>query len=210
LTVDLGDGQGMVATTTTLGTSTATAAFGQTEVLTATVNAAAGTPLGTVTFLDGSTVLGTVPVNTNGQAILAVSLDVGNHALTAAFAGSGGFTDSSSPGAAVTVNRAATAAALGSSAKPAVTGRAVTFTATVAAVAPGSGAPSGTVTFLVGKKVVARVTLDGNGQARIRRSFARTGRLTLRAVYGGDAHFAGSSQSLTDPVRRRHPGRQRG
>src|SRR5262249_27307211 len=83
LTVNLGDGQGTVATTTTLRTSTATPVFGQTMVLTATVNSAAGTPTGSVTFRDGNTVLGTVPVNAAGQATLTVSLGVGDHALTA-------------------------------------------------------------------------------------------------------------------------------
>ena len=109
LTVNLGDGQAAAATTTTLSTSTAYAVFGQAEVLTATVSSPTGTPTGSVTFLDGNTVLGTAPVNAAGQAILAVSLGVGNHALTASFAGSGDFTGSSSAVVVVTVDRAATA-----------------------------------------------------------------------------------------------------
>jgi len=107
----------------------------------------------------------------------------------------------------VTVNRDATTVALGSSVKRAVTGRAVAFTTTVAAVKPGAGMPTGTVTFFVGKKVVARLTLDANGQASIRRIFSRTGLLTVRAVYSGDAHFAAGTQSITARLRRRHPGR---
>src|SRR5262249_34935690 len=43
------------ATTTTLNTSVPSAVFGQTQTLTATVNSAAGTPPGTVTFFDGNT-----------------------------------------------------------------------------------------------------------------------------------------------------------
>jgi hypothetical protein len=208
LTVDLGDGQSTAtATTTTLGTSTATAVFGQAEVLTATVSSPAGPPTGFVTFLDRGTVMGTAPVDANGQAVLAVSLGVGDHSLTASFAGSGGFTGSNSAAAAVTVNRAATTVALGSSARPAVTRRAVTFTATAAAVAPGAGTPTGTVTFFVGKKMVARVTLDANGQASIRRIFSRTGPLTVRAVYSGDASFATGTQSITARLRHRHPRR---
>jgi hypothetical protein len=206
LTVNVVDGQA-TPTTTTLGTSTATAVFGQTEVLTATVSSLAGTPTGLVTFLDGGTVVGTAPVNAAGQAVLAVSLGVGDHALTASFAGNGGFTGSNSVAAAVTVNRAATTIALGSSVKRPATGRAVPFTATVAAVKPGAGMPTGTVTFFVGKKVVTRLTLDANGQASIRRIFSRTGLLTVRAVYSGDAHFAASTQSITARLRRRHPGR---
>src|SRR5262249_22145799 len=134
------------ATTTTLSTSTATAVFGQPVTLTAAVTSAAGVPTGTVTFLDGNTVLGTAQVNA-GQATLPVSLGVGNHALTASFAATGNFANSTSAAVAVTVNRAATAAALASSLNPAVTGQALTFTATVTAVAPGAGAPTGTVTF---------------------------------------------------------------
>jgi Ca2+-binding RTX toxin-like protein len=207
LTVDLGGGQAAAATTTMLSTSTATAVFGQAEVLTATVSSPAGTPTGTVTFLEGNSALGTVPVDAEGQAILPVSLGVGNHALTASFAGSGGFTGSGSAAATVTINRAATRVALASSVNPAVAGRAATFTATVAAVAPGAGAPTGTVTFFVGHNVLARLTLDANGQARITRSFSRTGLFTIRAVYIGDAHLAASSQALTEQVNR-HPRRR--
>jgi Ca2+-binding RTX toxin-like protein len=199
LTVNLGDGQGAAATTTTLRTSAATAVFGQAVLLRATVNSAAGTPTGTITFRDGNTVLGTAPVNANGQATLAVSLGAGAHALTASFAGTGGFTDSSSGAAAVTVSRAATAVTLASSVNPVPVGQAVTFTATVRGPA-GAGVPTGTVTFLVGNTVVARVTLDANGQARLRRSFWSRGLFAVRAVFSGDAHFAGSSRSLTMQV----------
>jgi hypothetical protein len=48
--------------------------------------------------------------------------------------------------------------------------------------------------------VVARVTLDANGQARFTGVFARTGRFTIRAVYSGDGNFAASSQSFTEQV----------
>jgi hypothetical protein len=79
----------------------------------------------------------------------------------------------------------------------------VTFTATAAAVVPGAGTPTGTVTFMVRNVVVARVRLDANGQARISRSYWGPGRFTIRAVYSGDADFAASSQSLTERVTRR-------
>ena len=145
-------------TTTTLSTSSATAVFGQPVTLTATVISTAGVPTGTVTFRDGTTVLGTATVNAAGQATLAVSLGVGSHALTASFAGTGDFGDSTGI-ADLTVNRAATTVALGSSVNPAVTGQAVTFTATVAAVAPGAGTPTGTVTFRDGNVVLGTVAV---------------------------------------------------
>src|SRR5262249_19164851 len=90
-------------TTTTLSTSIAPAVFGQTEVLTATVTSPAGAPAGAVTFRDGNTVLGAAPLDGSGHAILRVSLGVGSHTLTAAFTGSGGFTDSASAAVALIV-----------------------------------------------------------------------------------------------------------
>src|SRR5262249_13868446 len=153
---------------------------------------------GTVTFRDGNTVLGVAQVNAAGQATLLVSLGVGNHTLTASFAG-GDFGDSTSAAVTETVNRAATAVALGSSVNPAVAGRAVTFTAPVRHPA-GSGTPTGIVTFLVGKVVVARVRLNAAGRASFTRRFAARGRFVIRAFYGGDGHFAASSKFITEQV----------
>jgi hypothetical protein len=52
----------------------------------------------------------------------------------------------------------------------------------------------------VGNTVVARVTLDANGQARLRGSFSVAGRYTIRAVYSGDATYDASEQSLAEQV----------
>jgi hypothetical protein len=200
LTVNLGDGQGAAATTTTLRTSTATAVFGQTVLLTATVNAAAGTPTGTVTFLDGDTVLGMAPVNTAGQAVLAVSLAVGNHELTAVYGGSNSFTSSTSAAVTETVNPAATSVALGSSVNPAALGQAVTFTATIVPVVSGPGMPTGTVTFKDGDVVLGMVAVGTGGTATFATRFAAAGGQVITAVYSGDASFVGSSQTLTEQV----------
>ena len=179
-----------VATTTTLDTSAPTVVFGEPVLLTASVSSKPGAPTGTVTFLDGTTVLGTAQVDAAGQATLAVSLGVGNHALTASFAGTGGFADSTSAAVTETVNRAATRVGLASSVNPAVTGQAVTFTATVGALAPGAGTPTGTFTFQDGNVVLGTVAvgaarhgdvhdqLRGRGRPRHHRGLQR--RLELR------------------------------
>jgi streptogramin lyase len=187
-------------TTTTLGASAPTAVFGQAETLTATVNSPAGVPTGTVTFLDGNTVLGTAQLNAAGQAALTVSLGVGNHQLTAVYGGTGGFAGSTSAAAAVTVNRAATAVSLRSSVNPAVTGQAVTFTATVAAAAPGAGTPSGTVKFKDGSVVLGTVAVGAGGQASFTTIFSAAGSHNVTAVYSGDANFVGKSRTLTEQV----------
>src|SRR5262245_40162418 len=186
-------------TGTDLSTSTATAVFGQRVTLTAGVTSDAGLPTGTVTFRDGTTVLGTAPVNAAGQATLAVSLGVGNHELVASFAGTGNFADSTGV-ADVTVNRAATTVSLGSSANPAATGQAVTFTARVAAVAPGAGTPTGSVTFKDGAVILGTVAVRADGTAPLTTSFAATGGHAITAVYNGDPNFVGTSQTITEPV----------
>ncbi|WP_406698437.1 FG-GAP-like repeat-containing protein [Singulisphaera sp. Ch08] len=188
------------ATTTTLDTSTATAVFGQIELLTATVSSQAGTPIGFVTFRDGNTVLGFEPVDATGKATVPVSLGIGTHALTATFSGANGFAASDSAATAVTVNPAATTVALRSSVNPAVTGQTVTFTATVAAVAPGGGTPTGTVTFKDGNVVVGTVAVGTGGTATFTTSFAAAGGHVITAVYSGNPIFVASSQALTEQV----------
>jgi hypothetical protein len=60
--------------------------------LTATVSSTVSTPTGTVTFLDGTTPLGTGAVNPSGIATLPVStLAVGSHSITAVYSGDTNF-----------------------------------------------------------------------------------------------------------------------
>jgi hypothetical protein len=201
LTVNLGDGQGTTATTTTLRASTPTAVFGQTELLTATVTSRVGTPSGTVAFFDGNMVLAMVPINAAGQATLLVSLGVGNHVLTAVFEGNSGFAASTSAVMAETVDRAATATALSPSASPAVAGQTIAFTAIVTAIAPGAGAPTGTITFLDGGTVLGTAALSADGRATlITAGFAAAGGHAITAIYSGDSSFAVSSQAVAVQV----------
>jgi Ca2+-binding RTX toxin-like protein len=200
LNVNLGDGQPAAATTTTLRGPTTTTVFGQTVVLTATVSAMAGVPTGTVTFLDRNDVLGNAPIDAAGRATLMVSPGVGNHALTAVFGGSGGFAASSSAVVAGTVNQAATVIALNPSLNPTVAGQPVTFTATVAAVAPGAGKPTGTVVFMDGEVVVGTAAVGVDGTAIFTTSFAGRDLHAVTAVYSGDRNFVGSSRTMTEQV----------
>jgi hypothetical protein len=56
--------------------------------LTATVTARSGHPTGTITFKDGSTTLGSAPVDAMGKAALPVTFTVaGNHSITAGYGG---------------------------------------------------------------------------------------------------------------------------
>ncbi|HJZ91627.1 MAG TPA: Ig-like domain-containing protein, partial [Gemmataceae bacterium] len=203
LTVNLGDGQDAgVTTTTTLRTSTATAVFGQPVTLTANVSSAAGSPTGGfVTFRAGNSVLGTALVDANGQATLTLPLGIGSTTLTASFAGTGNFANSTSAGVALTVNPAATSVALTSSASPVVAGQSVTFTAAVSVLAPGVGVPAGTVTFMDGNVILGTRALGPTGTTSFTTSFAAAGGHAITAVYNGNFTLqASTSQALTEQV----------
>jgi arabinogalactan endo-1,4-beta-galactosidase len=90
------------STSTTLTASGAVIYPGQNVTLTATVSSAAGTPTGTVTFLNGSTQLGTDSLNASGVATYIGTLSPGVNSLTAHYAGTTAFTASSSTSITVT------------------------------------------------------------------------------------------------------------
>jgi hypothetical protein len=88
------------STSTGLSTSANPSILNQSLMLTATVAAVAsatGTPLGTVTFKDGATAIGTATLNANGQATLTISsFGVGSHLITAVYMGDSNFNGSAS------------------------------------------------------------------------------------------------------------------
>ena len=83
-----------------------------------------------------------------------------------------------------------------------VTDQAATFTATVAAVAPGAGTSTGTVTFEEGDVILGTFAVGGGGTATFTTSFAGVGGHVITAVYGGAPAFVASSQALTEQVNR--------
>jgi ELWxxDGT repeat protein len=94
-------------TTTTATASANPVLVNQALTLTATVQASspgAGTPTGTVEFIDLTTTLGTGTLNSAGKATFITStLAVGTHAITASYGGDNNFTGSLSPILAETV-----------------------------------------------------------------------------------------------------------
>jgi Big-like domain-containing protein len=86
-------------TLTSVTASVNPSSFGQTIILDAAItpaNGAPGIPSGSVTFKEGSTVLGSVPVNAFGHALFSYAgLSIGNHNIAADFAGTNGWLGSS-------------------------------------------------------------------------------------------------------------------
>jgi hypothetical protein len=72
---------------------------------------------------------------------------------------------------------------------PAPVRGAVTCTAKVTAVSPGTGAPTGTVSFIEGDTTLATVQLSIDGTAAFTISTLVTGTHAIVAAYGGDTDF---------------------
>ena len=211
-----GDGNFTASTSVTLSqvvnkanTSTAVissvnpSVFRQSVTLTATVTATApgsGTPTGTVTFKDGSTTLGNGTLQINGNATFSTSaLSVGNHTITATYNGDGNFTASTSAALSQVVNKANTSTAVISSVNPSVFGQSVTLTATVTATAPGSGTPTGTVTFKDGSTTLGTGTLS-SGKATFTTTSLSVATHSITAVYGGSSNYNGSTSVALSQV----------
>ncbi|MFS0725211.1 Ig-like domain repeat protein [Paenibacillus sp. 1P07SE] len=192
---------GQAGTSTSVATLQAASVSGERVTFTATVTVAApgtGTPGGSVTFKNGAAVLDTVTLD-DGEAILEVSdLQVGTHTITAEYTGDDSFAGSSGD-VDQTVGKADTVITVSSSQATSVSGELVTFTATVTVAAPGSGMPSGSVTFRNGTKVLDTVPLD-SGSATLALSNLAVGSHTITAEYRGDDSFGGSSSTVDQTV----------
>jgi hypothetical protein len=188
----------------TLTSSPNPSQFGQTVKLSATVTAT-GTisgrpaPTGTIMFLDGTTVLGTITLANGKAAFSSSTLAVGIHSITAVYSGDSFFNPNTSSILKQTVNKTSTTTTVTSSQNPSTFGQAVTFTATVASST--TGTPTGTVTFKDGTKVIGNGRLNTSGQATFTTSSLARGSHSITAVYKGDTNFKTSaSPVLTQTV----------
>jgi hypothetical protein len=201
-------------TTTTLtsanapGGESGPSVWGQPVTFTASVAANApgsGTPLGTVTFLDGSNVLGVEPLSggtdSDTATVTTAALSVGNHAIEASYNPDGPDYLTSQDAINQAVNQAQTATSVtqnGSS----VQGQAVTFTASVTAVAPGAGTPTGTVEFEINGADIfggpVAVSPGGGGSTATSPPIANLtpGQYQVTALYSGDIDFLTSTETI--------------
>ena len=193
-------------TITTTSSALSASVFGQSVTLTASVSRSGTTlvPTGTLTFLDGGTVLGTSTLNGTGRATYTTtSFSVGSQVITVVYGGDVNFFGSTSDPVFLTVSQASTCTAVTSSLNPAAAGQAISFTAVVSgqwSVVSGQW-PSGVLTFQDGGTPLGTVAINGSGAATFSTTTINAGRHTISAVYGGDSGFAGStSVALTQTV----------
>jgi len=171
--------------------------FGQAVMLTATLTSEMGPPGNgeSLSFIEGSTTLGTVPL-VNGIATLDIaSLASGWHYIQASYAGDAIWGASTSGSLALNVQKAPTTTTVSSSINPSIYGVTVTYAAQVSSDA---GYPTGTITFKQGQTVLGTMTLV-NGVARLSNT-PTTGSHTIYATYNPSGSFAGGSASLIQVV----------
>ncbi len=189
----------------TLASSANPAVFGQPVIFTATValNAPNGSSIpyltGTVSFYDGTTMLGLPVAVVDQQGVITASLtwsslSVSNsHTIKAIYHGS---VDDSASVVTITqkVSPASTVTTVGASPAATQVGQAVTLTATVMAAGPGSGTPTGTVRFVdstTGASLGSAALSIGT--ASLSTSAIPAGTNSINAIYSGSTNYLGGS-----------------
>jgi hypothetical protein len=199
---------GKAASATAVSSSVNPSVFGQAVTFSATVSAVApgvGTPTGQVQLvIDGANVGTPVALVAGSASFPSIStLSVGAHTVAVKYLGDSNFATSTGNLPTQTVNKASTKTTPGSTPNPSVFNQAVTFTATVSAVAPVAGTPTGTVTFTFGGALLCTGTLSGGTTSCLYASglnLLPAGSDTVTATYNGDINFLTSNNTITQTV----------
>lgn len=173
------------------------------------------TPTGKVTLTDTTyavnspgvltttttTLASNLPLDATGHATYTSSaLTADKHFLTVNYSGDPNFS-AGSASLVQFVHAGGSITTLASSSNPSIAGQLVTYTATVAAAPPGSGTPTGMVTFQDGSTVLAQVPVNGSGVASFSTTKLEPGSHTLTATYASDTNFAAGSGSVVQVVK---------
>jgi Big-like domain-containing protein len=188
--------------TTSVASSANPSSISQPVTFTATVNAVpagAGIPTGMVTFQDGATVIGQVPLNSSGVAsITSSTLNPGSHSIAATYVSDTLFAASS--GSTNQVVQNGTATTVTSSSTPSSFGQFVSFTATVTPSSGAPGIPTGSVAFKDGATLLGTVQLGANGKASFGTSALSIGSHNITADFVGTNGWLNSSGTVAQVV----------
>ncbi len=195
----------VAVSSSSVSSSVAAPVWGQPVSFVATITAPGGPATsGTVQWSVGGAPVGApVSVGPDGAAQLGpvTDLAVGSDQVTAAYSGTSQIAPATGEDD-IVVGKAATSTRL--------TVTAASLVATVAAVPPGAGTPTGFVTFVVNGSTLGNAPLSPSGTATLPNP--SPGVRTVSAAYGGDASFTGSSASnattnpaITAVVTSKHP-----
>jgi hypothetical protein len=181
----------LVATTTTVSGSPNPSTYGQSVTFTATVTRSAGTatPSGTVTFKEGAATLGTGALSGSGASATATysrsDLSVGNHTITAEYAGDATFSASSGSTLPVqAVNKASST---------------ITVTGTTSFTYSGSaqGPDTADVTGSGGAVTYSYAGTGGTTYGPSATKPTAAGAYSVTATVAADANYNGASSSAT-------------
>ena len=175
--------------------------YGSSLTLAVTITGPPFTPTGSVTFKDGSTVIGSGTLDASGKTSMTTStLTGGSHSLTATYSGDSNHVSSTSATLSETISRAAPVATTpASSVNPSTYGQSVAFSTTVS----GAGiTPTGTVTWLDGAAILGTSTLGSGGATSFSTTALAAGSHGITASYAGDGNYAAVvSAAVTQVVR---------
>jgi hypothetical protein len=188
-------------TRTTISTTTPSVVGGQAVKLKATVVVVAGTgsPTGTVTFREGTTVLAFATLALSGSTetarVSVTTLAIGSHTIIATYGGSATDASSTSLPLSVTVkpNASTTTVVATATATPGRT----KLNTRVKVVLPGKGIPTGLVTYVIDGAAPQVVALDATGKAPLTVTFPVGSVHHVTATYGGSSSVLASSGTLT-------------
>jgi len=187
-----------IAATTSASLQAAAASFGQPTRLKATVatlSPGVGKANGSVTFMDGTTALGTAGL-VNGVATFNVKLPVGAHILSAVYSGNASFAASTAAAIAYAVTKAQPAVGFTASPGSPKFGGNVTLHIDVKAATPGAAKPTGSVLIMDGTTIGGSGPIVG-GSLGIQTTHLSKGTHTLTATYAGDGDYLAASAGLT-------------
>jgi hypothetical protein len=144
----------------------------------------------TASLVQGTPGFSTSATNSSPVGAYAITPSVGSLAAT-------NYSFTTFNNGTLTINQAGSTLVVTTSANPSPTGSNVTLTATLTAVSPASGTPTGTVQFLAdGGALGAPASLSG-GVASLTTNGLAHGTHTLTAHYAGDVNFTGSTNTLS-------------
>ena len=188
---------GKTTPTVSVASSLNPSTYGASVTFTANVSGSGGTPTGTVTFLDGTTTLGTGTLGSGSAKFMTNALGVGAHSITASYGGDTNFNTAKSGVLTQTVNKSTPTVTLISSLNPSTVGASVTFTATVT----GAGlTPTAAIAFLDGTTTLATVS-PSSGVSKYTTTTLTAGSHSMTASFvGGPEYNAAKSSVLTQTV----------
>ncbi len=164
-------------------------------------------PTGTVTFLDGTTELATVPLQPGAWATFNTpDLAKGSHSITVKYNGDVNFASSTSEPLNHVVGLGTTSTTVVSTPNPSPAGEFVNFSASVLITSQSSSAgtvkaaaelrPTGTVTFFDGATELATVALQPGSWATFNTPNLSVGAHSITVKYNGDTNFAASTSAV--------------